>query len=140
MKLVRALVPLVAALPLLLARLWSPTACREGETGPAPAPPARSRPRVPRPRPYVPVPAATLTQERAADFARVAQRHAPLWALAYDPVQTVVFTARHRVLADLVVGSSDLDALDFALTEFTPPGYARAYLTRAEQARTGAGV
>lgn len=134
MRLVRVLLPLVTALPLSVARSW-PFANRR-ETSAASSPAAEESPEVrePRPQPAVPLPAATLTYEQATDFVRVARRHAPLWALGYDPTQVVMFTARHRLLPDLVVGASDLEALDFTLIEFSPPDYARAYLSRLEKA------
>ncbi|MEY9214306.1 hypothetical protein NI17_020465 [Thermobifida halotolerans] len=131
MRLVHTLVPLLAALPLLLARAL-PRTRRPVADRPAPArarrpQAARPAPRVPRPRPYVPRHAVPPAVD-AAEFHRVARRHAPLWQLSYEPHDLVPYLARHRVLGDLLVGCTDLDALDFTLTEFTPPGYARAYL------------
>ncbi|KUP95791.1 hypothetical protein [Thermobifida cellulosilytica] len=131
MRLVHTFVPLLAALPLLLARAL-PRTRRPVADRPDPARArrpqvARPAPRVPRPRPYVPRHAVPPVVDDA-EFHRVARRHAPLWQLSYEPHDLVPYLARHRVLGDLLVGCTDLDALDFTLTEFTPPGYARAYL------------
>jgi len=133
MRLVHTFVPLLAALPLLLARAL-PRTRRPVADRPDPARArrpqvARPAPRVPRPRPYVPRHAVPPVVDDA-EFHRVARRHAPLWQLSYEPHDLVPYLARHRVLGDLLVGCTDLDALDFTLTEFTPPGYARAYLGR----------
>ncbi|GAA3989440.1 hypothetical protein FOF52_17505 [Thermobifida alba] len=134
MRLVRTLVPLLAALPLLLARTALPRTRRRVADRPAlrraRRPQERPVPRrAPRPRPYVPRHAVPPTADEA-EFHRVARRHAPLWQLSYEPHDLVPYLARHRVLGDLLIGCTDLDALDFTLTEFTPPGYARAYLGR----------
>ncbi|MDA2803620.1 hypothetical protein [Nocardiopsis suaedae] len=96
---------------------------------PLPPPDAfRHRPRHARPRPYA-------TPTAIPDYARFCQadvRHRALWRLTYEPDDRAPYQAHHRTRKDITLAASDVDALDFALTEFTPPGYARNYLRDRE--------
>ncbi|MDA2814865.1 hypothetical protein O4J56_29740 [Nocardiopsis sp. RSe5-2] len=69
------------------------------------------------------------------DYARFCQadvRHRALWRLTYEPDARAPYQAHHRTRKNITLAASDVDALDFALTEFTPPGYARSYLRDRE--------
>lgn len=127
------LLPVVA----LVSLLWRPsapgrhsrTAPRPEPTTPAPVPQTREAPapapqRSDRVRPYVPYPVPP-DQER---FRQVHTRHRARWRLTYAPTQTAPYQAHNRVVPSIVLAASDLDALDVALAEFSPPSYARPYL------------
>ncbi|MDA8372556.1 MAG: hypothetical protein M0026_22155 [Nocardiopsaceae bacterium] len=94
---------------------------------PVPAP--RPAPRqTKRPRPYAAAPVAVPYPDR---FGELGARHRHRWRLAYAPDQAAPYQARHCAKADLVLAASDLDALDLALTEFTPPSHVRPYVVRS---------
>ncbi|WP_017556207.1 hypothetical protein [Nocardiopsis baichengensis] len=81
-------------------------------------------PRHARPRPYT----APLAVPDYARFCEAAVRHRALWRLTYEPADRAPYQAHHRAEEDTTLAATDIEALDFALSEFTPPGHARAYL------------
>ncbi|WP_017624783.1 hypothetical protein [Nocardiopsis chromatogenes] len=86
------------------------------------------RPRHARPRPYT----ASVSIPDYARFCQADVRHRALWRLTYEPDDRAPYQAHHRTRKNITIAASDVDALDFALTEFTPPGYARHYLRDRE--------
>ncbi|WP_017537027.1 hypothetical protein, partial [Nocardiopsis halophila] len=77
-----------------------------------------------RPRPYT----APLAVPDYARFCEAAVRHRALWRLTYEPADRAPYQAHHRAEEETTLAATDIGALDFALSEFTPPGHARAYL------------
>ncbi|GAA3761587.1 hypothetical protein HDA32_005727 [Spinactinospora alkalitolerans] len=99
------------------------------------APPASRKSAVPEPRPrqaerlrsYAAAPVAVADSDR---FGEVGARHRHRRHLAYAPGQAAPYQAHHRTRTGIVPAAGDPDTLDFALTAFTPPSYARPYLDR----------
>ncbi|WP_239647349.1 hypothetical protein [Nocardiopsis baichengensis] len=121
---VRALRP---SRPCQVARLEAAVAQARRYTPPPRVPTPLSpvhRPRHARPRPYT----APLAVPDYARFCEAAVRHRALWRLTYEPADRAPYQAHHRAEEDTTLAATDIEALDFALSEFTPPGHARSYL------------
>ncbi len=119
---------------VLVSLLWrpSPPGRHARSTLPStPAPAPAPEPSVPTPRrttrarPYVPSPPIPPDYDR---FCQVHNRHRARWRLTYEPTHAAPYHAHNRVVSDIVLAASDLEALDFALGEFAPPVHARPYL------------
>ncbi len=140
------LLPVVA----LVSLLWRPSShARHARATYPPDPPRASEPRAPRPpraprvRPYLPDPTVPPDYDR---FCHVHTRHRARWRLTYEATQRAPYQAHNRVVTSIVLAAGDLETLEFALGEFTPPPYPRPYidhhanLSTVSATTTGGGI